>query len=349
MPKSPSLSLLALALISCGSDIKVAQTALCDGVLQASEDEVDAPFDRDGDGYFDGSNRNCQEAYDASVLDCNDADPSAYPGNDELPCDGVDNDCDETSIDEEDYDGDRFTSCEDCLDSDATVNPAQTEVACNGVDDDCNEDTPDGEDVDNDTYDACVDCNDARADINPGAVEIQCNGVDEDCNEVTTDGDDFDADGFTACDDCDDSEEAINPGHDEECENAVDDDCDGDIDENCDTDYSGSWDLDSTSRYSCAFGLVSINFDAVFIVDAYPDITVSSTGSGSQPGTMTGSFTSRDTFEADRTITGGCNEIYAISGTFVDDNNFDATFTASFRGSGCFDCADQTFSFSGSR
>ena len=291
MPKSPSLSLLALALLSCGSDIKVAQTALCDGVLQASEDEVDAPFDRDGDGYFDGSNRNCQEAYDASVLDCNDADPSAYPGNDELPCDGVDND----------------------------------------------------------TYDACVDCNDARADINPGAVEIQCNGVDEDCNEVTTDGDDFDADGFTACDDCDDSEEAINPGHDEECENSVDDDCDGDIDENCDTDYSGSWDLDSTSRYSCAFGLVSINFDAVFIVDAYPDITVSSTGSGSQPGTMTGSFTSRDTFEADRTITGGCNEIYAISGTFVDDNNFDATFTASFRGSGCFDCADQTFSFSGSR
>ena len=111
MPKSPSLSLLALALLSCGSDIKVAQTALCDGVLQASEDEVDAPFDRDGDGYFDGSNRNCQEAYDASVLDCNDADPSAYPGNDELPCDGVDNDCDETSIDEEDYDGDRFTSC----------------------------------------------------------------------------------------------------------------------------------------------------------------------------------------------------------------------------------------------
>ena len=348
--RTPALIAFGLTLAACGSDIKVTQTALCDGVLQASEDEVDAPFDRDGDGYFDGSNRNCQEAYDAAVLDCNDADASAYPGNDEAPCDGVDNDCDETTIDEEDYDGDRFTSCEDCLDSDASVSPAQTEVACNGVDDDCNESTPDGEDVDNDTYDACVDCDDTRADINPGAVEIQCNGVDEDCNDVTTDGDDYDGDTFTSCDDCDDSEADINPGHDEECDNSIDDDCDGDIDESCDTDYSGTWDVDTRVRYSCAFGSVSINFDQVFIVDAYPDISVSSTGTGSQPGTMTGSFSTRETFAADRTITGTCDEIYEISGTFTDDNTFSATFTASFvGGSACFDCADQTFTFTGTR
>ena len=34
----------------CNGDITVTETAKCDGIKQRSEDYVDSPFDRDGDG-----------------------------------------------------------------------------------------------------------------------------------------------------------------------------------------------------------------------------------------------------------------------------------------------------------
>lgn len=343
-------ALLAALIAGCGSDIKVTQSALCDGAQQPSEDAVDEPFDRDGDGYFDAGNPDCQETYDASRLDCNDADANIYPGNEETACNGQDDDCDEATVDDADVDGDRFMACEECDDDNPSVNPAQQEVSCNGVDDDCDESTPDGDDIDNDGYDACSDCDDLQPDINPGATEVACNGYDDDCNEFTTDGDDYDGDTFTSCDDCDDTDENINPGHDEECDNGLDDDCDAEIDEVCDSDYTGSWDLDDDVVYSCTFGLVSIDFDSVFIEDEYPDITVAASGSGSQPGTMRGSFSSATSWSADRTISGSCDEIYEISGTFTDENTFEATLTASFRGGGaCFDCSNQSWTFTGTR
>lgn len=342
-------ALLALLLVGCGSDIKVTQSSVCDGVQQPSEETVDDSFDRDGDGYFDGSNPNCQETYDASVLDCDDANAAAHPGNTEEACNGIDDDCDEATLDDSDIDGDRFTACEECDDDDAAVNPAQAELSCNGIDDDCDESTPDGPDVDNDGYNACSDCDDTQPDINPGATEVECNGYDDDCNEVTTDGDDFDEDGWTTCDDCDDRDEEINPGYDEVCDDGKDNDCDLATDEDCDSDWTGTWSLDDRVRYSCAYGLVSINFDEVFIVDETPDFTVSSTGSGSQPGTMTGTISS-DTFTVDRTITGGCDEIYEMTGTFTDESTFTGTFTATFvGGSACFDCDDQSWDITGTR
>ena len=342
----PLSALILLA--ACGSDIKVSSADLCDGVQQEGETYVDAGFDRDGDGYYDGNNPDCRETYDASVLDCNDGSAEVYPSNAETTCNGIDDDCDETTRDDADLDGDHFNACEECDDNDSSINPAHEEEECNGKDDDCNSTTQDGPDPDGDGYTACDDCDEARAEVNPGGYEITCDGLDNDCNAETPDGYDNDGDTFEDCpdQDCDDSDANINPGHDEECDNGIDDDCDGDYDENCDIDYSGYWDLDDRIRYSCAYGFVSLNFTQVFVVDASPDFAISS-DSGSQPGTMTGSL-SGDTFSVENTLMGSCDEIYTMEGSFTDENTFTATFTADFVGS-CFDCSTQTWDVTGTR
>lgn len=108
------------------------------------------PVDGDGDGY---NNRQ----------DCNDTDPTIYPGAMEICADGVDNNCD-GAIDSadpacgqsqcSDGDGDGYgfpgdPSCayaeEDCDDSLAGVNPGASENCGNGIDDNC-DGLVDGED-----------------------------------------------------------------------------------------------------------------------------------------------------------------------------------------------------------
>ncbi len=70
--------------------------------------------------------------------DCDDADPSIYPGATEI-CDGKDNDCDNLLPAEEvDADGDGFMVCAgDCDDNDAQVNPAAADLPGNRADENC--------------------------------------------------------------------------------------------------------------------------------------------------------------------------------------------------------------------
>ncbi len=93
---------------------------------------------------------------------------------------------------------------------------------------------------------------------------------------------------------------------------------------------------------------MNINVSSLIISDANPTIIVSSTGS--QPGTMTGTFSSDTEFSAQNILSGTCTETYAIEGEFLDENSFEGTLTATFTGGiWCVDCTDHSWSVSGAK
>jgi hypothetical protein len=169
-----------------------------------------APVDADGDGV-------------PALFDCDDTNPDVKPGAEETAYNGLDDDCDESTPDD-DLDGDGFIAADDCDDTNTDVNPGAGETAYNGRDDDCDESTTD-DDLDGDGFIAADDCDDTDADVNPGAGETAYNGRDDDCDESSPD-DDLDGDGFIAADDCDDGDGATRPDAEETAYNGLDDDCD---------------------------------------------------------------------------------------------------------------------------
>lgn len=108
------------------------------------------------DAWYDGQDTNCDGADDydqdgdgfqtdvwntdpTTGGDCQDANPSIYPGAEDTWYDGIDSDCD--GSDDFDRDGDGFQhplgGGDDCDDESVDVNPDATEMF-NGLDDDCN-------------------------------------------------------------------------------------------------------------------------------------------------------------------------------------------------------------------
>jgi hypothetical protein len=227
------LTLLLLPLGCSGSKVTSVESSECDGELQGGETGLDAPYDQDGDGYFDRNISGCVDHYPPEQLDCNDSDPAINAGAEEVPCDGVDNDCSDETPDSVDADYDGFLDCDECDDSDPEINPDAPELPCDGVDNDCDPSTTDATDYDEDGYDTCEDCNDSDEAINPGVAEVYCNGRDDDCDDATPDTIDADKDGVDICDDCDDNDPDRAPATLEVCGDGVDQDCDEEIDEGC--------------------------------------------------------------------------------------------------------------------
>ena len=215
----------------------------CDGLI----DEGTVLADDDGDGFCESA----VECSDESLPgDCNDDDPSIYPGALEW-INAQDDDCD-SLVDEEtdvyDDDGDGYTELGgDCDDTDPDVHPGADEVSGNQRDDDCDgwideEHSPLSSDLDGDGYCpsniACGDgsetgdCDDTDPQVHPGSEEIPYDGVDQDCDGL--DPTDLDGDGYDAEDvggaDCDDLDANVHPGR-VDLEDGIDQDCDGDTDE----------------------------------------------------------------------------------------------------------------------
>ncbi|MBX7226906.1 MAG: hypothetical protein K1X55_12810, partial [Chitinophagales bacterium] len=215
----------------------------CDGDIDENSNYQLYYEDVDDDGYgkTDVLVASCNGAppgYTALPGDCNDNNANINPGHAEIACNGVDDNCNGTT----DENNINVTYYQD-VDGDGYGNPDESQTTCNGA--------PNGYVTDN------TDCDDNNSDIHPGAAEIPCTGFDENCDGEIDENSvyityyaDQDGDGYgnpaisqTTCDgapfgyitnntDCNDNNANINPGHAEIACNGVDDNCNGTADEN---------------------------------------------------------------------------------------------------------------------
>lgn len=199
-----------------------------DDVLQCDPNCVD----NDNDGHQDMA---------CGKTDCDDSNPSIYPGATETCDNGIDEDCD--GEDEKCCGNDKTDSGEDCGEPDLSACGGGLKCEyCTCIPENCH-------DLDGDlsSDEACggADCDDTDITINPNADEICDDLIDNDCDDeidlvdeecsqfCDADDDGYLAtakDGCPAGDDCDDTDGTINPDAIEDCIDGIDNNCDEIID-----------------------------------------------------------------------------------------------------------------------
>ena len=201
----------------------------CDGLEGTADPGVADPLprwrDQDGDGWGGAAlPPGCELPPGAAGRpgDCDDAAADVFPGAEDLPADGVDQDCDGLAVCWADEDGDGVGG----------------DTTTTAMDEGCD-----------DAATVTGDCDDSDPDAFPGAPEIPGAGVDADCDGALSCVLDADGDGWGAAggipvpattedcsapgespsaDDCDDADPAIHPEAQELPGNAIDEDCSGD-------------------------------------------------------------------------------------------------------------------------
>ena len=138
--------------------------------------------DLDGDGYGDAGSSvvDCNQptSFVSDDSDCDDSDALVNPGEAELAYNGIDDDCDASTPDD-DLDGDGYGFADDCDDSDSTTSPGEAEACDDGLDNNC-----DGQ-VDEGCTPATEVCGDGIDNDGDGEIDERCdNGVGELCVEV---------------------------------------------------------------------------------------------------------------------------------------------------------------------
>ena len=145
--------------------------------------------DEDGDGFFTRDGAGSGELF--GQIDCDDDNRLVYPGAYELPCGGVDYDCDgqapqATKLTWHDVSDPNVWNARCGL---ACAEPDSKETAGNLYDEDCDGKVQDADQDGYTTYDDPPDCDDTNPGAHPGGKEVAGNRADEDCDGVALDAD----------------------------------------------------------------------------------------------------------------------------------------------------------------
>lgn len=112
-----------IEMLTCGNNLYIAGGQTPSGETNELLLIHGGPVDIDGDGF-------------SVDVDCDDDNPDVNPGASEEPYNGIDEDCDPATLDD-DLDQDGFVLAVDCDDMDAGINPDAVDVPDNMIDEDC--------------------------------------------------------------------------------------------------------------------------------------------------------------------------------------------------------------------